>query len=150
MPRQKRGIVINKNTLASRIFYTECPSCSSSAITKCLTAVDHTVSKQSFEIWHCGTCSLRFTQNVPTPDTIGQYYQSENYISHSDTHKGFINRLYQVVRRYTLKSKRAMVNEFTNVENGNLLDVGAGTGAIDRTARPENRAPLFSAGYVRR
>ena len=116
--------------MADLIFYTECPSCYSSHITKRLTAIDYTVSKLPFEIWHCSNCSLRFTQNVPTQDTIGQYYQSENYISHTDTNKGIVNRLYQVVRRHTLKGKRNLVNKFTKLENGNLLDVGAGTGAF--------------------
>ena len=112
------------------IFYTECPSCNSSHITKSLTAVDHTVSKMPFEIWQCSDCSLRFTQNVPNRNAIGRYYQSENYISHTDTKEGIVNRLYQVVRTYTLRSKRSTVAAFTKVKTGNLLDIGAGTGAF--------------------
>jgi 2-polyprenyl-3-methyl-5-hydroxy-6-metoxy-1,4-benzoquinol methylase len=116
--------------LTGQIFYTECPSCYSPHITKSLTATDHTVSNESFEIWHCNSCTLRFTQNVPSQDSIGRYYQSENYISHTDTNKGIVNRLYRLVRRLTLKSKRNTVSSFTRLKKGTLLDVGAGTGAF--------------------
>ena len=63
-----------------------------------LTAGDYTVSHKQFEIWECKDCTLRFTQNAPDAGEIGAYYQSENYISHSDTSKGLINKLYHKVR----------------------------------------------------
>jgi hypothetical protein len=80
------------------IHYTNCPVCLSSNIVSALHATDFTVSQQSFAIWHCNDCSLRFTQDVPAQDAIGPYYQSENYVSHSDTKKGLINTLYHLVR----------------------------------------------------
>ena len=61
---------------------------------------------------------------------IGSYYQSANYVSHSDTAKGLINRLYHIVRNYTLGSKRKLIQKITGKETGALLDVGAGTGAF--------------------
>lgn len=73
---------------------------------------------------------MRFTQNIPNQNAIGRYYQSENYISHTDTNKGIVNRLYQVVRKHTLKTKRRTVVAFTKVRTGSLLDIGAGTGAF--------------------
>ncbi|MBC7721604.1 MAG: class I SAM-dependent methyltransferase, partial [Pedobacter sp.] len=39
-----------------------------------------------------------------------------------------INRLYHLVRNYTLKGKLKMVQELTGLPKGTLLDVGAGTG----------------------
>ena len=116
--------------MADLLFYTECPSCYSAHIAKTLTTVDYTVSQMPFEIWHCNDCSLRFTQNVPTLHDIGRYYQSENYISHTDTNKGIVNRLYRVVRTYTLKNKRRTISGFTGLRRGKLLEVGAGTGAF--------------------
>ncbi len=59
-----------------------------------------------------------------------RFYQSEAYVSHTDTKKGLVNRLYHLVRNITLKSKRAMVQKATGQKTGNLLDVGAGTGAF--------------------
>ncbi|HWB24535.1 MAG TPA: class I SAM-dependent methyltransferase [Chitinophagaceae bacterium] len=91
---------------------------------------DHTVSKEIFEIWHCRACSGRFTQNVPSSAEIGGYYKAEAYVSHTDTSKGLINRMYHVVRNYTLQTKRKLVEKAAGVKKGNLLDVGAGTGAF--------------------
>jgi SAM-dependent methyltransferase len=115
------------------ISYTHCPSCGSASIFAALSAKDYTVSGERFEIWHCDDCSCRFTQNVPVLAQIGAYYQSANYVSHSDTAKGFINRLYHIVRNYTLGSKRKLIQNITGKETGALLDVGAGTGAFSNT-----------------
>lgn len=112
------------------ISHKTCPSCGSYKITRVLQTTDHTVSKETFEIWQCGDCGLRFTQNIPEQEAIGRYYQSENYISHTDTNKGIINRLYRAVRRLTLRSKRSVVQSATGLKNGTLLDLGAGTGAF--------------------
>jgi 2-polyprenyl-3-methyl-5-hydroxy-6-metoxy-1,4-benzoquinol methylase len=114
----------------SIITYKACPACGSTQIQKILTAKDHTVSHQQFEIWECSQCTLRFTQNVPSAEAIGPYYQSENYISHSDTKQGLVNRLYHIVRRRTLKSKQKLVESASGTKTGQLLDVGAGTGAF--------------------
>jgi 2-polyprenyl-3-methyl-5-hydroxy-6-metoxy-1,4-benzoquinol methylase len=116
--------------VADRILYSQCPSCNSNDITKNLTAVDYTVSHESFDIWQCASCTLRFTQNIPAENAIGSYYQSENYISHTDTNKGIINRLYRIARRFTIKGKRNIIQSFTRLSKGDLLDVGAGTGVF--------------------
>jgi 2-polyprenyl-3-methyl-5-hydroxy-6-metoxy-1,4-benzoquinol methylase len=91
---------------------------------------DYTVSKTDFVIWQCPDCTLRFTQDVPDMDSIGAYYKSEDYISHTDTTKGLINRLYQQVRTHTLKSKRQLIQKETGVTVGSVLDIGCGTGAF--------------------
>ena len=112
------------------IIYNACPCCNSENIVKALSAKDHTVSNEVFEIWHCNVCTARFTQNVPGKNGIEKYYQSEDYISHSDTKKGFINSLYHRVRKRTLHSKRKNVEKFTKLSTGTILDIGAGTGAF--------------------
>ena len=115
------------------IVYTACPVCNDTNINFSLTATDHTVSHKTFEIWYCRKCSLQFTQNIPSKDEIGPYYQSENYISHSDTTKGLINRIYHRVRKSTLVSKRKLIEKITGSDHGNILDIGAGTGAFLNT-----------------
>ena len=111
------------------VHYTHCPVCNSSAINPLLTVKDHSVSKQDFVIWLCSSCQLRFTQNVPDEHSIAAYYRSEDYISHTNTSKGFINKLYQKVRTYTLNQKAKLVSSYTK-EKGNILDLGAGVGAF--------------------
>jgi 2-polyprenyl-3-methyl-5-hydroxy-6-metoxy-1,4-benzoquinol methylase len=88
------------------------------------------VSKENFVVWQCGACSLRFTQDVPDENSVGPYYKSEDYISHTDTAKGVVNKLYRKVRNFTLEQKAKLVKEQTGVAAGNLLDVGSGTGAF--------------------
>jgi 2-polyprenyl-3-methyl-5-hydroxy-6-metoxy-1,4-benzoquinol methylase len=116
--------------MAATIQYTICPFCGSKQFEKTLVAKDYTVSNEIFNIYHCNSCTNRFTQNIATQNEIGRYYQSENYISHSDTNKDFISKIYHSVRNITLQSKRKLVVHFTQKKQGNLLDVGAGTGAF--------------------
>ncbi len=112
------------------IHYTSCPACGSSTIAKELEAKDYTVSQEIFEIWECEDCKLRFTQNIPDKESIGKYYDSPEYISHSNTKKGFVNNVYHKVRNITLKSKRELVQKQSALKKGVLLDIGAGTGAF--------------------
>jgi len=115
------------------ITYNQCPSCGCASIYPAVSAKDHTVTHEMFEIWHCDDCTLRFTQNVPGAAAIGRYYQSADYVSHSDTEKGLINRLYHLVRNYTLSGKKKLLQKVTGKETGTLLDIGAGTGAFANT-----------------
>ena len=115
------------------IVYSSCPCCHSDKVTKCLSAKDHTVTQEVFEIWQCNVCTARFTQNVPGKNEIGKYYRSETYISHSDTKKGFINAMYHQVRKRTLHRKKKIIEKYTKLSTGNILDIGAGTGAFLHT-----------------
>ncbi len=121
--------------LPGMIHYSQCPACGSENITALLTATDHTVSNQQFAVWHCSNCTLRFTQDVPGQDDIGPYYQSEKYISHSDTKKSLVNTLYHFVRRKTLLSKKKLVTQQTGLLKGIILDIGCGTGAFLHTMK---------------
>lgn len=112
------------------IHYTACPSCGSDQLQGVIEAEDYTVSHQRFTILQCGRCGLRFTQDIPGPDVIGSYYRSENYISHTETSKGLINQLYHLIRKQTLGDKRRLLQMVTGLEQGRLLDIGAGTGAF--------------------
>ncbi len=116
--------------MASTIIYQDCPFCGSKQFEKTMAVKDYTVSNEIFDIFHCNNCTNRFTQNIAPQNEIGRYYQSENYTSHSDTSKDFISKIYHSVRNITLKSKRDLIVGLTKKQQGNLLDVGAGTGAF--------------------
>jgi 2-polyprenyl-3-methyl-5-hydroxy-6-metoxy-1,4-benzoquinol methylase len=112
------------------IHHTVCPVCGSGAFKKILTVKDHTVSGELFDVYECLNCTLRFTQDAPMAASRMNYYKSENYISHSNTSKGLINRLYQLIRKKTIVAKRKLIEKSCGLRNGVLLDVGSGTGSF--------------------
>lgn len=117
------------------ITYTQCPACKSNHITAIFEAKDYTVSQKMYEIWHCNNCTLRFTQHVADEHGIGKYYQSKDYISHSNTKAGLVNKLYHFVRNYTQVEKRKFIQRVAQKKTGILLDVGAGTGTFCNTMK---------------
>lgn len=112
------------------IHNSHCPVCQSANISPALSAKDFTVSSQIFSINKCNDCTVMFTQDVPSQDAIGTYYASENYVSHSNTQKGLVNRLYHIIRKKTLATKRNLLKKETGISAGKILDVGCGTGAF--------------------
>ncbi len=112
------------------IAYTHCPVCGSQDFKEVLKAKDYTVSKEMFGISHCNGCTHRFTNPVPSQLEIGPYYKSEDYVSHTNTSKGFIHRLYQMVRKVTLQGKRRLLQSETGKKTGKHLDIGSGAGAF--------------------
>lgn len=119
--------------MSNQIHYTLCPVCGSAGISEVFKVKDNTVSQEYFEIYHCRNCQVRFTQNPPSEASIGAYYKSEDYISHTDTSKGLINRIYRYVRNFSLNQKKKLVEKETGSKNGYLLDVGSGTGHFAST-----------------
>lgn len=116
--------------MSNLIHYTNCPVCDSDSIQNVFEVKDYTVSGKLFQIAECNSCSLRFTQDVPDEVSMTPYYKSEDYISHTNTSKGLVNRLYHFVRNRTLKRKRNLIQKATGLKTGKILDIGAGTGAF--------------------
>ena len=92
--------------------------------------MDYIVSGDSFSIVECGDCHIRLTQPVPDEKEILPYYDTDDYISHSETTRGFINKLYAVVRRVMIIRKRKLVQSLGQCGSGRLLEIGCGAGAF--------------------
>lgn len=110
-----------------------CPNCNSQTFEPFISCKDYTVSGEVFSIVNCTSCGFKFTNPRPTNDKIGGYYKSDNYISHSNTSKGLISKLYKAVRNYTLKGKLDLISKHSS--KGNLLDYGCGTGMFLSVAK---------------
>jgi len=104
-----------------------CPVCNTSSFSNYLNVEDYTVSHKQFTIQQCNSCYFLFTNPRPPAEEIGDYYKSEEYISHHDETKTLMSKVYTSVRNYTIGGKIKMINELFD-KKGSLLDVGCGTG----------------------
>ena len=115
-----------------------CPVCNHNKSKLFLSCIDYTVSRETFRIVQCNVCGFRFTNPRPDEKEIGKYYESEEYISHSGTNKGIVNKMYGIVRNYTIMQKVKLINKQLQTSNPKLqtpnselrtiLDIGCGTG----------------------
>ncbi|MDV7186568.1 class I SAM-dependent methyltransferase [Lutibacter sp. TH_r2] len=88
---------------------------------------DYSVSGENFELMYNSELDLLETSPKPLLEKLPFYYESEDYISHTDSKKSLQDKVYQFVKSYALKSKLKLINSF-QTEDKNLLDVGCGTG----------------------
>jgi 2-polyprenyl-3-methyl-5-hydroxy-6-metoxy-1,4-benzoquinol methylase len=63
----------------------------------------------------------------PQPEHLEKYYESDVYISHTDSKRSIVDKIYQTVKKYSLQRKLALIHSFLPVDK-TLLDIGAGTG----------------------
>ena len=106
---------------------TNCPICNSTNLVEFLSCKDHTVSHETFHIIKCQSCELAITSPRPDEKSLGKYYLSESYISHTGKSTNFIDKLYLIVRSYTLRWKTGIVHQKTK-HKISILDYGCGTG----------------------
>ena len=111
----------------SQLFYDLCPLCKSKDISKKMVCNDHLVTGELFDLFTCANCDFLFTQNPPTEEKIKKYYQSENYIPHSDRKKGIIYILFHFARNIMLKRKYRFIKKLPHSDKS-ILDIGTGTG----------------------
>lgn len=112
----------------------QCPICNNSTFTPYIDCKDYLVSHKEFKIQTCSSCGFRFTNPRPDKESIGEFYQSADYISHNDQSAGIINKLYRLVRQYTLRQKLKLINSI-HPQKGKVLDIGCGTGLFLETCK---------------
>ena len=105
-----------------------CPICGGKSHKKHVEGKDHNVSGEVFTIVECVGCGFRFTNPRPKEKNIYKYYQSKNYISHSSTKKGLINKVYHLVRSYQFLKKKKVIQIISKMKKGKILDIGCGSG----------------------
>ncbi len=106
-----------------------CPHCNFPKFNPFLQCIDYTVTGEVFNIVSCEKCSLKFTNPRPDQNSINKYYESENYISHSNSSRGLINKIYHFIKNIAIKKKINLI-ENLNTKNKTILDIGCGTGSF--------------------
>jgi SAM-dependent methyltransferase len=99
-----------------------------------LTVKDHSVSKEIFELYHDETLDMLITFPQPDLENLGKYYESEDYISHTDNKRSLFEKAYHFVKNIALKNKLNLINAEQS-QKGKILDIGAGTGDFLLTAK---------------
>lgn len=99
-----------------------------------LNVIDHSVSKETFDLYYDQDLDMLITSPQPSPESLGKYYESTDYISHTDSKRSLFEKAYHFVKGIALKNKLNLINNFSATK-GNLLDIGAGTGDFLLTAK---------------
>ena len=71
-----------------KLIINACPVCGSTHLKRVMTCTDFYASGEQFELCSCEDCGFTFTQGVPVEAEIGKYYETPDYISHTDTRNG--------------------------------------------------------------
>ena len=83
-----------------------------------LTCKDHLVSGEEFQLQN--RSDFEILETIPKPENLSAYYESENYISHTDSSKTITDKIYQAVKNFMLLQKLKWINKVA--KGNNLLD----------------------------
>lgn len=102
-----------------------------------ITTKDYLVSGEEYNLVYCQNHEVLITSPTPQAHDLSRYYESENYISHTDSQKGILEKVYQSVKKFAVSRKVALIKK-ENTSAGKLLDMGAGTGDFLLAAKKSN------------
>lgn len=91
-----------------------------------LNVKDYSVSQETFELLHDEELDMLITHPQPSLEKLPSYYESVDYISHTDGNKSLFEKMYQFVKTIALKNKLKLIN--SQSPKGSILDIGAGVG----------------------
>ena len=94
-----------------------------------LSTKDYFKTQEAFDLVLDSSRDLLMTSPQPALENLASYYSGQEYISHSNTQKGCVPFFYNLVQKWSLKSKKNLVNKLSR-GRGTLLDIGAGSGAF--------------------
>ena len=92
-----------------------------------LTVTDYSVSKEIFDLYQDADLDMLITHPQPSLENLGKYYESVDYISHTDSKRTLFEKAYHFVKSIALKNKLDLINSL-QPQKGKILDIGAGTG----------------------
>lgn len=92
---------------------------------KVLDLKDYFLTQEEFSLYKDGQTGVLYTYPQPLND-LSRYYESENYISHTDGKKSLFEKIYQVAKSYNLDQKLNLIKKSTDGKS--ILDYGCGAG----------------------
>ena len=101
-----------------------------------LACQDHTVSRETFNLYWDKENDLLVTLPQPSATALPRYYDSDDYISHTDSKKSGMDRMYQIIKNYSIGKKVGMINGMV-AQKGLILDIGCGTGDFLKACQNE-------------
>ena len=96
---------------------------------------DYFHTQETFELLYDSELDMLVTH--PKPENLNNYYDSKSYISHTDRKETLIDKIYQLIKKYSLKKKYKLIDTF-KTEEKTILDIGAGTGDFLKKGIEEN------------
>ncbi len=93
---------------------------------------DHSVSQEDFELLYDENLDMLVTR--PVPNNLEDYYKSDSYISHTDSRKTLVDKIYHTVKSFSSWRKLGLINNYAS-DAKKILDVGAGTGEFLMAAK---------------
>ncbi|MEZ4838186.1 class I SAM-dependent methyltransferase [Flavobacterium sp.] len=88
---------------------------------------DYSVSGEEFGLLIDENLQLLKTYPQPELSELSKYYESEAYISHTDSKRSLFEITYHFIKQKALRNKIKLVERW-NGGKGTLLDIGTGTG----------------------
>lgn len=88
---------------------------------------DLSVSKEEFVLKYDKEYDC-FKTEFTNWNRLKSYYKSENYISHTDGNRNWFEKIYQFVKKYTIRKKWKLIKELQTNSHLKVLDIGCGTG----------------------
>ena len=96
---------------------------------------DYSVSGEVFELLYDSELDMLITHPQPSLEKLPSYYESVDYISHTDGKRSLFEKMYQFVKGIALKNKLKLIN--SQSEKGRILDIGAGVGDFLSVAKKD-------------
>lgn len=98
---------------------------------------DYSVTGEEFELLMDENLQLLKTHPQPNNEELQKYYQSEDYISHTDAKRSWFEKMYHLVKQKAVRDKVSLI-EYYNGSKGIVLDIGSGTGDFLAEAKKQN------------
>lgn len=106
----------------------KCEICEGARFNEFLTCKDHFLTKEKFLLKKCANCGIVFVNPRPEMNHLGNYYNSPEYISHSGSEKGLVNKIYKKIRTITHNKKYKLIRSLSSDKS--ILDIGSGSGEL--------------------